>query len=574
MRTKGATMPFDGILIHQLVQEMKHQLVGKYIDKIHQPHKDAMILRINNRSLFISIDPSMPYFTLTKNSFENPLQPPMFCMLLRKHLQGSKCINIEQYGLDRVVNFSFECKNNIGDSSIKHLLIEIMGKHSNVIFTDHQNKILEAMKRVPIDTSSVRPVLPGLPYHRVASNKYVLPKEAEIYWSEQPDHWNNQGEYLLSKKEIVHFLEGFSSNTAEFFLQIYDQTAPAQSPEIRLTEAMKFFLQSTKGYVHYHPEGHAIDFHLYPTSSSTMFPTISEAVDDYYSRSIKELKIHQLALRTKKMVQIRMDRLESKILKLEKELHQAQEATLHKRKGEAIIASMYQLSQGMNKTSLPDYSTNPIKMLEITLDTKKTPAENAQAYFKKYRKASHAQVILREQMLQAKQDIKYLHEMFTLLDHTEERDTLDMIREELYDAGFLPKKYHQRKKKNKQAYSNYHRFFTSNGFEILVGKSGKSNDQLSLKIARKTDIWFHTKDIPSAHVVLLTEQKDVPAVDIQEAAEICVYYSKARNSSHIQVDYCLAKYVKKPKGAKPGMVIYTNYESTIATPDIKKIEGA
>lgn len=580
-------MAFDGLLIHQLCDELKPLLEGGRIDKIHQPEKDELTIGIRghqgNQALFISVDASMPYFTLISGKKENPQEPPMFCMLMRKHLTGGKIRSINQLGFERVIIFDIDSKNDFGDPESKKLIIEIMGKHSNVILTREDYTIIDSIKRITPDMSRVRTILPGLVYTTISSEKLDFTRPG----IETVNTLMTNAPEVMLHKVFNATIQGFSPMISKWLCgqMGIDPSTPfgqlgtkdLEHLAALLEELKKPSSSSGKGFIF-------LDDSMQPKMvyfredvnallSVKAFETLYEAVDAYYARSNRVHKMHQRTLALKKNLSQRIERYVTKLAKQHLELEAAENADNARITGELILSNIHQIEKGMNRIEVLDYYVDPPSMRTIDLDVRLEPSENAQVHFRKYSKLKKAVIELKQQISDTKSDIDYLEQVLTMLDNSEDTKVVDEIREELVKQGFIKGRVSKKTQKNSKP--TFSTFISSEGYEILVGKSSLQNDHLTTKLASNKDIWLHTKDIPGSHVIIRTGGQTPNAKTLYEAAMVAAYYSKAKNSSNVPVDHTLVKNVSKPAGAKPGMVIYVENRTLFVTPDyeiIKKME--
>ncbi len=577
-------MAFDGLLIHHLVDELKTMLVGGRIDKVFQPEKDELTLTVRglhkNMTFFISVESSMPYFTLSESKKENPQSPPMFCMLLRKHLTSGRIHTIEQMGYERVVLLEIESKNDFGEPELKKLIIEIMGKHSNIILTKEDFTIIDCIKRITPDMSRVRTLLPGFKYHFLERSKCTLADTHEqlikCLRDASPD--------TMLYKSIYAQIEGFSPLLSKYLcnqmglapdMKCGDVSIETLTQLVDNIKALEQPLSDTQdhGYIYNQSNGlpkivyfmKNVDLSLETVS----YPKLYEALDAFYARSNHELKMHQKSNALKKTLNQRIERYTTKLAKQNIELMAAENADESRIMGELLLANLYQMSKGMNRITVLDYYVDPPVERDIELNTRLEPIENVQNYFKKYNKLKHAVIELKLQIKETKSDVDYLEHVMTHLNQSDDSKIVSEIREELITQGYL--KGRQVKKQAKIPKQTYRRYLSSDGFEILVGKSNLQNDQITLKIASNKDIWLHTKDIPGSHVIIRTEGKEASETALTEAAIIAAYFSKAKDSSNVPVDYTLIKNVSKPSGAKPGMVIYVGNRTLFVTPNFETV---
>lgn len=582
-------MSLDGIVLNNVCMELKSTLIDCKVDKVYQPEKDEIHLNIRtkgkNTRLLISASSNNPRVYFTQNQKSNPQSPPMFCMLLRKHVQGGRILNVEQVSLERILKISIESMNELGDMSVKELIIEIMGKHSNIILVDtNTNKIIDSIKRVPLSISTVRQILPGLEYIAPPSQDKMNPLDIEK---------NEFLNLINSSEETVSF---------KFLYQNFIGLSPLVSREIctlanvdsnsvlsDLTSEDKDSLYSNfkdvyscvkdnnynptiiKDESNYDIEAFSsIDLKQFGNLPKVHFESISELLDYYYVTRDKLDRIKQKSNDLRKNISMKLDRALNKLAKQNKEISDAQKREKFKIYGELIIANIYKLEKGMEHVELDNFYSEDYEKVKVTLNKNLTPSENAQKYFKRYNKLKTAYDIVSKELVKTKEEVSYLENILLALETSTEIEELDEIREELIKEGYFKKPTTKGKKKIKTT-SKPHHYKSSDGFDIYVGKNNKQNDYLTLKIADKEDIWLHTKIIPGSHVIIKTEGKDVPENTILEAAQLAGFYSKGKMSSNVPVDYTEKKNVKKPSGAKPGMVIYETNSTAYITPSVENI---
>jgi predicted ribosome quality control (RQC) complex YloA/Tae2 family protein len=580
-------MTFDGIFIHHLCNEIAPLIVGGRIDKIHQPEKDELSLHIRgnnqNLTLFISVDSSIPYFTLSTQKRENPMAPPMFCMLLRKHLAGSRIISFEQMGYERVIALKVEARDDFGEIEIKTLFIEIMGKHSNMILTKEDMTIIDSIKRIPPDLSRVRSILPGLKYWLIESEK-CSPEDPFDFFIERFEALKQNKPQLKLFKALYTIYEGFSPFCSKLIIaaSTLDADYPIGHLDIesvkKLEKPIKEFMaiQSPSGYIISEPSKGPVDLYFIdthaPYQTVEVYPHLYEALEIFYSKTNRALKVHQRLTDIKKRLHTILDRNQSKYGKLIVEQAEAEAADHYKMMGDILYANLYSLKKGMNKATLLNYYDPENKMIDIPLDVRLDPVQNAQRYFKKYSKLKTAQQTLEIQIKETLEMIDYLEHILTYMEDIQTPQEMTEILTELVDQGLIKKRYGKEKKK-KTVKATYKTYLSSDGYEILVGKNNYQNDTLTLKIASNKDIWLHTKIIPGSHVIIRTKGDDIPETTLVEAAMIAAFHSKARQSDNVPVEYTFVKNVSKPSGAKPGMVIYTHNKTLYVTPDEKIVEA-
>lgn len=578
-------MPFDGLFIHYLTKEINDSLEGLKIEKIYQPEDDEILLQFrHNKTLMISIDPGMPYFTLTTGKKKNPPTPPMFCMFLRKHLTGGRIEKVHQHHLERLVIFDIATTDEMGHPLTKKLLIEIMGKHSNIMLIDGStNKILDSIKRVPPSVSRVRSILPGLIYQPLEENKIDLLESSE---DELRRIFTEDRDQTPIFKKIYQRLYGMSPAMSKDMLNklSVDINMPVihvdDDQAARIVDALitlKGDLINFKGQpqVVTTADGRFHDFYFTALQMfanddymTTPHDTYSSVVEYFYSNRNKKNKMHQRTQSLRKTLETRLKRFESKFAKISEELKQAENAQSFQRKGELILANIYQIEKGMNKVRVLNYYVDPPEEIDIALDIRLEPSENAQKFFKRYQKLRNAKVFLKEQLTQTQHSIDYLRQTIALIELSDNHENVEEIRQELVEQGFVKASFSKKKKKQKKSKNEDVLIYTSSdGYTILVGKNNKQNDWLTLRLASKKDVWFHTKEIPGSHVIVRTEGTTPPDQTLLEAAMIAAFHSKGKSSSQVPVDYTLVKNVSKPSGAKPGMVIYQTNQTIFTTPD-------
>lgn len=575
-------MSYDGMVTHCVVSELNQQILNGKIDKIYQPEREEIILVIRTlngtQKLLLSASPANPRVHLTSSSKENPMTPPMLCMLMRKHLTGSKIVGITQLGFDRVIRLDMETRNELGDLCTKSLIVEIMGRHSNIIFVDENNKILDSAKHIDFTVSAVRQILPGLFYEnppkqeKFSPSFYSLPellKRLEQY----PDD-------SFLDKFLVASIDGMSPLFARELVYRFCSDAKTTCGTVDAAA----FLTHTDGVLkqicqnEYRPSLVIDPVSKKPFAFSCILLThyqnagvvreessISEAIDQYYELRSKQEHIKQRTAHLVKLVRNNIERCEKKYGLHQENLIKSQNREQYKIYGDLLTANLYMLKPGLQEISVSNYYSETQETVTIPLKEELSPSQNAQRYYKLYTKAKMTEKYASSQAEQAKEEKYYLESVLNSLETIESVAEFAEIREELADGGYLPKTNSKTKKKSQK--SKPLSFVSSDGFEILVGRNNKQNDELTIRMAYSTDLWFHTKVIPGSHTIIRTQGgKPVPERTILEAAQLAAYYSKAQNSSKVPVDYTQIKNVKKPNGAKPGMVIYDHYNTLYVEP--------
>lgn len=560
-------MSFDGLFTKAMVDELTRTLKGGRINKVHQPYKNEVILTIRangvNQKLLFSAHPSYARVQLTNEAYENPSEPPMFCMLLRKHIEGYILEDVYQVENDRMIIFEIKGRNEIGDVSYKQLIIEIMGRHSNIVLVDKtRNIILDSVKHVSFAVNSHRAILPGQPY---------------IYPPEQ----NKQNPFLAVEDDVLRKIDFNSGKLDRQLVEHFAGTSPLFAKEVifqsgiaNRTTVPKTFIKLIdkikRGAIE--PSilstGNKEVFYLFPLEhvqgEVKSFSTLSEMLDRFYFGKAERDRVKQQGNDIERLIINEKEKNEKKIEKLENTLREAEKAEQLQRFGELLTANLYAAKKGMKEIEVIDYYDEMGGTVAILLDPRKTPSENAQKYFSKYQKAKNSVSIVIEQIEKAREEVFYFENLLQQVQSASPKD-IQEIREELIEGGYI----RDRKKRNAKKISNakpiLDHYLSSDGTELIVGKNNKQNDYLTNKLAARDEIWLHTKDIPGSHVVI--RSKDPSEGTIHEAANLAAYFSKARNSSSVPVDYTKVRYVKKPNGAKPGFVIYDNQQTVYVTPE-------
>ncbi len=572
-------MALDGVVLSHIVHELKTKALGGRVDKIYQPEKDEVILNLRCRGesykLMLTASPSHPRLHFTSQTKANPMQAPLFCMVLRKHLTGGKIVDITQPGFERVAQLHIEALNDLGDVCVKTLIIEIMGKHSNIMLVDENGKVLEAVKHISHSLSAVREVLPGKAYTPPPGQGKINPLDftpADLMEAlEKPQ--SAQEAIYKHFTGISPFLASAVCHAAG--LRPEDHASGLSGEDKgRLCDAFAhliFRIQAND----YHPtvlleKGNpmgftSVDMPMFTAFEQKRFETAWEMLDFYYGEKDALVRTSQKNADIRKLITQNLERCAKKRDVYIQTMKDIQNRDTWKMQGELITANMHTLQKGMTAFTTQNFYDENLPMVTIPLDAQLTPAENAQKYFKQYNKAKRTFAALKEQMAQNSEETTYLEGLLaTLFLCTEEADIED-LREELMAQGFIKK----RKKKSalKSKPSKPLHYISGDGFHMFVGKNNRQNDELTLKVAENSDWWFHTKDIPGAHVIVKAEGQTVPESTLNEAANLAAYYSKGKNGSHVPVDYTTKRFVKKPNGAKPGMVIYDKYQTAVITPD-------
>ncbi|MDG5788253.1 NFACT RNA binding domain-containing protein [Evansella sp. AB-P1] len=557
-------MSFDGIVTRSVTYDLQQKLLSGRIVKIHQPYKTELVITIRTRgknyTLFLSANPSFSRFHLTNEKYANPQEPPMFCMLLRKHLEGSILENIEQKGLERIVTFSFKGKNELGDVSYKTLIIELMGRHSNILFINQDdNKIIDSIKHIPPSLSSYRTVLPGQLYKDPPYLDKLNP--LEVSEDELLKKLNfNEGKM---EKQILNTFSGLSPQIIEEILK-KEKFANRDT----LPNAFLETLAPVKEH-RYEPqmisngsETFSVIDLSHKKGDRTIFNSVHEMLDRFFYGKAERDRVKQQAQDLEKFLRNEYNKNKKKIKKLEKTLTDADKAQKQQRFGELLTAHMHEVKEGDEYVTVTDYYDPEQNTVQIPLDPRKSPSDNAQLYFKRYHKLKNSVKVVTEQIEKTKEELMYLDQVIQQVENASPKDIED-IREELAEEGYIKRRI-QKKQKKKQDKPVLDQYISSEGIDILVGKNNKQNEYLTNRFARQNDTWLHTKDIPGSHVVIRSEEFN--EVTLVEAAKLAAYFSKSRHSSQVPVDYTLIRHVKKPSGSKPGYVTYDQQNTLFVTP--------
>lgn len=584
-------MAFDGIVISNITKELSDKLVGGRITKISQPEKDELILTVKNYDtyrLFISASASLPLIYLTSENKANPMTAPNFCMLLRKHCNSARILSITQPGLERIIDIKIEHLDEMGDLCIKHLMIEIMGKHSNIIFIDDDMRIVDSIKHVSGAVSSVREVLPGREYFITQTQDKADPL------SVSEDTFVND---ILTKpttlcKAIYQGLTGFSPIMAnELCCEAgLDGDAPTDSvPEEFRIHLFRTFEQMTERIKNgdFTPnivkidevptEFSALPLQCYegtPSAETTTFESISELLENYYSSRNRITLIRQKSADLRRIISTAMERDAKKYDLQLKQLEDTEKREKYRIYGELLTTYGYSVTPGEKSVTVLNYYTN--EDINIPLDPELSAIDNAKKYFDKYSKLKRTYEALTHLTAETKEELDHLDSIRTALDIAMTPADLEQLKEEMMDYGFVKRHYLREKngkkpvKKPKLTNRPLH-YLSSDGYDIYVGKNNYQNDELTFQFAEGRDWWFHAKGIPGSHVIVRSRGEELPDRVFEEAGSLAAYYSKGRDNDKVEIDYSEKKNIKKPSGGKPGFVVYyTNY-SLVAVPRIEKL---
>ena len=584
-------MPLDALCLSGLVSELKSAIVGGKIDKIHQPGRDEVILAlrapVGNVKLLLSANPGHPRAQLTQIPRENPDVPPMFCMLLRKHLTGARILDVVQPPLERVVDLHLEALDELGDRVTRRLVLECMGRHSNLILLDGEGRIMDCLRRVDADMSAKRQVLPGMFYRLPPAQDKQDPSALDRDGFErllaaapeeaQADKWlldTFGGLSPLICRELAHRAGG----STDVRLNVLGDAG-----QQLLLDELEALLSKVKedrfAPVMLMKEGRPSDFTFLPVEQygslveCVPFPTFSQMLDRFYEQRETLERVNQKGLDLIRSVTNARDRTARKIALQEQELLATQDRERMRELGDIITSNFYAMEKGMSSLRTMDFYDPEGKEVDIKLDPLLTPQQNAAKYYKDYNKAKTAEQMLTVQLEKGRKELDYLNSVLENITLAEGERDLQEIRQELTDTGYL-RRASKVKGREKRVSSKPMEFRSSSGLRISVGKNNTQNDLLTCKQAFKSDIWFHTQKIHGSHVILWTEGQQPDLQSLNEAACLAAWFSQAREGGKVPVDYTPVKYVKKPAGARPGMVVYTTYETAWVTPSeelVKKL---
>lgn len=575
-------MAFDGIVVANLVHELKSELLNGRIAKIAQPEADELLLTIKSpsgqRRLYLSASASLPLIYLTENNKPSPMTAPNFCMLLRKHIANGRIVDIYQPKLERIIYFTIEHLNELGDLCRKNLIVEIMGKHSNLIFCTEDGTIIDSIKHVSAQMSSVREVLPGRTYFipdtmEKSDPLSITPEEFTAVLQSKP---------LPLSKAIYTSFTGISPITAEeiCFIAGIDSSLPPKELSADIMQHLYnqftlYFTNVKEGAFRpaiYYLGKEPKEFASLPLTHFTEyrrveFDKISNVLETYYAAKNTITRIRQKSSDLRHILQTALERNRKKYDLQIKQLKDTENRDRYKIYGELLHVYGYNLEEGAKTLGAFNYYTN--EMIQIPLDPMLSPQENAKKYFDKYNKQKRTYEALSSLIQETSDDIRYLESVRTALDIARSEEDLAEIKEELIAAGYMKRKFTKKKQRIKNKPLHY---ISSDGYDMYVGKNNFQNEELTFHFANGNDWWFHAKQAPGSHVIVKTKGEELPDSTFEEAGRLAAYYSSMRNADKIEIDYVEKKHVKKPSGGKPGFVVYyTNY-SLIIDSDISEIK--
>ncbi|MDO4287662.1 MAG: NFACT RNA binding domain-containing protein [Eubacterium sp.] len=589
-------MAFDGITTYHLIAELRKVLIGGRIRKIYQPEADEVRMTINkdreNYNLLLSANANNPRVYLTEKPKDNPSTPPSFCMVLRKHILNGSIVDITQHETDRVVEISISGKNEFNDVVIKKLIVEIMGRNSNIILTSdrpelsaeaaEEDVILDALKKVGSGSNRYRQILPG--------RAYVYPPES-----------GRQNVFTLTEEDFYRLTEAKAETVCErFWVQDFLGISPILAREIAFRAGvsgevkLKEFSKKQLGYLWEafaqiraaiaagpHPaiyyfrreilDFSTVDLHSMTDSQAETYPTVSAMLEAFYYIKDKKLRFKAKSANLRHQLDTLLKKNYKKLQNLHDDMARSKKNEKNKYYGDLITANIYLISKGMEEIELVDYNDPEMKTVKVKLKVNETPAQNAQRFYKKYNKGKRAQLQLAEQIAMTEEQIYYLESLVNGLEQSTELTELDEIRHEYTHSEFYKKGRGAKDFKQKLTASKPLHYISSEGFDIYVGKNNYQNDYISTKLGVDEDCWLHVKDIPGSHVLIVADGRFITEATVLEGGMLAAYYSKAKNSENVPVDYVEFKYLKKPKKSKPGMVVFTNQNTMYVTPDKEKL---
>jgi predicted ribosome quality control (RQC) complex YloA/Tae2 family protein len=581
-------MALDGACLSFITAEINARLENAKVDKLQQPERDEIDitfrLRGGNEKLLLSASSNNPRAHFTYIAKENPMTAPMFCMLLRKHLSGARFAGATQPGLDRILFLNFDCYNEFGDEVRRTLAVEIMGRHSNIMLLDEKGRIMDAVKHID-ETMSSRQVLPGLYYERP-------PKQDKVDVTDISPHdvlMRLRGQKGELSKALIGVLQGVSPVVCRELAQLACRDAAARVEELmpEQGERLEFFLkklssdiQEGRGVpvlISEAKSGRPLDFSFmeitqYGTAASVRrYDRFSRLLDAFYSERDRVERVTKRAHDMLGVITNAVERISRKLDNQRAELKTCGDRERLKICGDLISSNIFRLERGISRCEVENYYEAGSPTVGITLDPQLSPAQNAQKYYREYRKAATAEKYLNEQIEIDEKELAYLDTVFDELSRATGESEIEEIRYELTGEGYLKNRGRRADKRMRE--NAPLKFRSADGFEIRVGRNNRQNDRLTLKTADKRDLWLHTRNIPGSHVIIASGGAAVPPGTLTQAAMLAALHSRAKDSSQVPVDYTLVRNVKKPSGAKPGLVIYDDFKTVFVSPDAELAAG-
>ena len=587
-------MSFDGLVVSAIVQELNTLIPTGKIEKIYQPELDEINILFRslgkNYRLLLSSHSNYPRAHLTNINKENPMSPPSFCMLLRKNLTGGRIVSVSQPNFERIIQFDIEVLDELNVKKTKSLIIEMMGKHSNIILVDKQtNRIVDSIRRISFDMSRFRQVFPGIQYETPPINEKLNPLDIstkDIMFN----HLNRDEEIPVYKSLYIYFT-GISPLVAREICIRADIDMDTNISKLTDNEVAQLFVSfnNTLELVrasNFNPTIYEdinankfIDFSAIPISHFDLynkihFESISQLLETFYSVNDHKERMKQKTQVLRKNVSNKLERLYNKIQNLNRDYTKALKGEKYRIKGDLITANIFRIEKGQDEVEVENFYSENLETVKVELDKRFSPSKNAQLYYKKYNKSKNALVEVDKQIEITNREIQYLEQILNSIDQCTSLHDLDEILTELVENGYIKKKITKVKQQARKG-SGFLTYTSSDGFTILVGKNNKQNEEVTFKLSTKSDIWLHVKDMPGSHVIIKLEEKELSDTALLEAAQLAAHFSKGKNSIKVAVDYTERKNVKKPSGSKPGMVIYENYSTILVDSferDISKIK--
>ncbi|ADL51654.1 Rqc2 family fibronectin-binding protein [Clostridium cellulovorans] len=577
-------MALDGIFLSSLIYELQNKIINGRVTKINQPEEDEIQLTIRtedneNIKLLLSANSTYPKIHVTKITKENPMNPPMFCMILRKYLSGSKILDVSQLENDRLAIIKFKSTDEFGFNSEYSLITEIMGRHSNItLVRDRDNVIMDSIKRLSADINRYRMLMPSIEYIYPPRDSKLNPLNFSV--EELSNSINNQ-ELIFNDNFFSNIFSGLSKEISKELKIAYElhplydggkfiETKDVSSLYKFLSDFFVVFKEHNYVFACYEKSNvikgfHCINLKIYESFNKKVFSTASELIEYFYAAKDKQERLNSKSANLHRLLMTNIDRCIKKKDILSKTLLETETKDQYRLYGELLTANIYAIKPNDKEITVLDYYKEEEEYITITLDPLKSPSENIQKYFKKYNKLKMSEQMSKIQMDNNTEELEYLYSALNNLEMAETYQEIEDIKNELVNEGYI-KFSKNNSSKNKKA-SKPLKYVSSDGYELYVGKNNIQNDYLTLKFANKHDLWFHTKNIPGSHVIIRRETLDeVPDSTILEAGNLAAFYSKGQKSSQVPVDYTEVKNVKKPSGAKAGMVIYYTNKTLYVTP--------
>ena len=573
-------MPFDAIFLRGVIQELGPALIGARIDKIQQPTRDVVLLHLRGREgsgkLLLSANVNRPRIHLTRATPENPAQPPMFCMLLRKHLAGGRIAELCQPPAERSVNISVDCTDEMGTPCRKQLILEMMGRNSNLILTDGEGRIIDCLRRVDLEMSEVRQVLPGLFYREPPSRDKLTPFGTDADTLEALLQ-----EVQIPKRLDKWLIDVFAGLSPLIARELSFQAAGTTDADVLTLQRRPLAELLAREFSRMEPEalqpvlllreGKPMDFTYRPVQQYGQYAqqekqeSFSALLDRFYTQTDRDERMRQKSQTLRKTVTTLYERTLRKLELQRKELENTLDRERLRRLGDIVTANIHAITRGQTRLVATDFYEEEMPQIEIPLKPELSPQQNAARFYKDYTRAKHAQKVLTEQIAHGEQEAEYLATVLEELSRAETERDIGEIRQELELGGYV--RSADRRKQPKQQPTKPMEFRSTDGFRILVGRNNRQNDQLSLKMAQRSDLWLHIQKFHGTHVILECAGQEPTDLAITEAAMLAAYFSQAREGQNVPVDVTPVRYLRKPNGAKPGMVVYDRYRTVIVTPD-------